>query len=52
MVDLIQMTSRMFYRSFVVAMAVLIWDQSAYWGIPLGLLVGFGSEARKLIGKE
>lgn len=52
MIDLIQITSRMFYRSFVVAMAVLIWNPTAYWGVPLGLLVGFGSEARKLSGKE
>ncbi len=41
----IQTIARMFYKTFVIAMILMIWDPKAIWGLPLGLIVGICCEA-------
>ena len=48
----VQVLARMFFRAFVVAMLILIWDNKAIYGLPVGLLVGMLSEAEFLTKKR
>ncbi len=49
--ELIQKVARMFFRAFVVAIIILMWNPSAVWGLPLGIIIGVCSEAEAFIKK-
>ena len=51
MMELIQKVARMFFRAFVVAAIILIWNPNAVWGLPLGIIIGICSEAEAFIKK-
>jgi len=49
MQETVQILGRIFFRAYVVAMLILIWDNKAFYGLPFGLLVGYLSEFNNLI---
>lgn len=46
--DVLQILGRILYRSFVVAMLCLIYSPTAYYGLPLGILLGIFSESKNI----
>lgn len=46
--DKIEILIRIFYRAFVVAMLIFIYDNKQIWGFPFGLLIGLLTEAKAL----
>lgn len=49
MQETVQVLGRVFFRAYVVAMLILIFDNKAFYGLPLGLLVGMLSEFKNMI---
>ena len=45
----IQTLGRILYRSFVVAMLIIIHNPNAYYGLPLGIIIGIMSESHNWI---
>lgn len=41
----VQTIGRILYRSFVVAMLIIIHNPNAYYGLSLGIIIGILSEA-------
>ena len=48
MINSIQILARVFYRAFVIAMIILMWNPKYIWGVPLGVIIGMCSEAKSL----
>ena len=48
----VQTITRMAFRAFVITMIFIIWNPNAFYGIPIGILVGLLSEAKLLSGES
>lgn len=48
----VQILGRIFFRAYVIAMLTLLWDNKAFYGLPMGLLFGYLSEFENLTKKK